>query len=111
MAAKSFKSKIVFEGFNFPVKVSKATEEGDGIKFTTLNSATLNPVKQDWRDSQTNDPVPSALTIKGFEYEKGKYVTFSKEDLEKLSCESTDIEISEFVSADEFDPTYAHDAY
>lgn len=57
-------------------------------------------------------PVDRDEIVKGYEYEKGRYVTIEAKDLEKLRLETTDtIDIAEFVGADDFDPVYLADPY
>jgi DNA end-binding protein Ku len=57
-------------------------------------------------------PVDSSEIVKGYEYQKGRYVTIEPDDLEKLRLETTDtIEIAEFVDADGLDPVYIDSPY
>ena len=57
-------------------------------------------------------PVERAEIVKGYEYQKGRYVTIEPADLEKLRLETTDtIEIAEFVDADALDPAYVDTPY
>ena len=49
---------------------------------------------------------------KGYEYEKGKYITIEQEDLQKIKLESTrTIEVIQFVNQSELDPVYIDTAY
>lgn len=57
-------------------------------------------------------PVERDELVKGYEYEKGRYVTIAPKDLEELRLETTDtIDIAEFVDVDGFDPVYVADPY
>jgi DNA end-binding protein Ku len=57
-------------------------------------------------------PVDSSEIVKGYEYQKGRYVTVEPSDLEKLRLETTDtIDIAEFVDADAVDPVYVDSPY
>ncbi len=57
-------------------------------------------------------PVDSGEIVKGYEYQKGRYVTVEPADLEKLRLETTDtIDIAEFVDADAVDPVYVDTPY
>ena len=50
--------------------------------------------------------------VKGYEYEKGRYVTISKEDLEKITPETArEMQILEFVKLDEIDPIHFETSY
>jgi len=51
--------------------------------------------------------VPRDDMVKGYEFSKGQYVLFDKEELDKIQAPKTDgIEITEFVPADEVKPVY-----
>jgi DNA end-binding protein Ku len=57
-------------------------------------------------------PVDSSEIVKGYEYQKGRYVTVEPADLEKLRLETTDtIDIAEFVDVDALDPVYIDTPY
>ncbi len=57
-------------------------------------------------------PVERSDIVKGYEYEKGRYVTVAPADLEKLRLETTDtIDINGFVAADSLDPVHVADPY
>jgi DNA end-binding protein Ku len=50
--------------------------------------------------------------IKGYEYEKGKYVVVDPEDLENIKIETTKvIEVAQFVEPDELDPIFLNAPY
>ena len=50
--------------------------------------------------------------VKGYQYEKGKYVIFTDEDFEKIkSSKDKNITIEQFVDIDEIDPIYFDKAY
>jgi DNA end-binding protein Ku len=56
--------------------------------------------------------VPAEEIVKGYEFEKGKFITVTSEDLEKVQVESTHtIEISDFVSQDQINPKFFHTPY
>src|SRR5438270_12104746 len=57
-------------------------------------------------------PVDSSEIVKGYEYEKGRYVTVEPDDLDKLRLDTTDtIDIAEFVEIDAVDPVYVDSPY
>ena len=56
--------------------------------------------------------VPAGEIVKGYEYEKGKWVTLEDKDFEALEIASTHaIEISDFVDGKEIDTKYFHKPY
>ncbi|HEY3909906.1 MAG TPA: Ku protein [Stellaceae bacterium] len=57
-------------------------------------------------------PVERSEIVKGYEYERGRYVTVAPADLEKLRLDTTDtIDIGQFVAADSLDPVHVADPY
>jgi DNA end-binding protein Ku len=57
-------------------------------------------------------PVERAEIVKGYEYQKGRYVTVEPADLEQLRLETTDtIDITEFVETAALDPVYLDKPY
>jgi DNA end-binding protein Ku len=57
-------------------------------------------------------PVDRGDIVKGYEYEKGRYVTVEPSDLEKLRLETTDtIDIAEFVDAEDLNPIWVDSPY
>jgi DNA end-binding protein Ku len=57
-------------------------------------------------------PVERSDIVKGYEYQKGRYVTIAPEDLERLRLETTDtIDVNQFVEADGLEPVYVADPY
>jgi DNA end-binding protein Ku len=57
-------------------------------------------------------PVDSSEIVKGYEYQKGRYVTVEPDDLEKLRLETTDtIDIAEFVDANDVGLVYVDSPY
>ncbi len=57
-------------------------------------------------------PVDHAEIIKGYEYQKGRYVTVEPADLEQLRLDTTDtIDITEFVDINALDPVYVDKPY
>jgi DNA end-binding protein Ku len=86
------------------VRLYTATSERDRIRFHQIHEPSGERVRQ-----QLVVPGIGAVErddiVKGYEYEKGRYVTVDPEDLKKLRLETTDtIDIVEFV--DEIDPIY-----
>ena len=56
--------------------------------------------------------IPRSELVKGYEYEKGRYVTISKEDLEKITPQTArEMQILEFVKLAEVDPIYFETSY
>jgi DNA end-binding protein Ku len=95
-----------------PVYLVPATTEAKRIRFNQLNSETGNRVAQQLVDSKTGEPVERDRIVKGYEYERGRYVTVSDEELKELQIESSKIiDLDRFVDRNEVDPIYVDTSY
>src|SRR5437879_8755067 len=66
-----------------------------------------NPVSE-----ESGEPVPRSEVVKGFEYEKDRYVVLDPADLESIAAETaSEMQIQEFVHMDEIDPVYLETSY
>ena len=112
MAARSLQSvTITFGLVTIPVKMYAATNPRAGVSFTMLD-ASGGRVKQQYVSAESGEVVPRNEMIKGYEFEKDRFVTFTKEELKALEQASTGaIEITEFVPAASIDPVYYEKAY
>ena len=112
MAARSLQSvTITFGLVTIPVKMYAATNPRAGVSFTMLD-AKGGRVKQQYISAESGEVVPRNEMIKGYEFEKDRFVTFTKEELKALEQASTGaIEITEFVPAASIDPVYYEKAY
>jgi len=112
MAARALQSvTITFGLVTIPVKMYAATNPRAGVSFTMLDPKG-GRVKQQYISAESGDVVPRNEMIKGYEFEKDRFVTFTKEELKALEQASTGaIEITEFVPASSIDPVYYEKAY
>jgi DNA end-binding protein Ku len=95
-----------------PVALVPATTEAKRIRFNQLNSETGNRVQQQLIDSQTGDIVDRDQIVKGYEYERGRYVTIDDDELKALQIESSKIiDLDRFVDRNEVDPVYLDTPY
>jgi DNA end-binding protein Ku len=86
------------------VRLYTATTERERIRFHMIHEPTGERVRQQLVVPGTG-PVERDEVVKGYEYEKGRYVTVDPDDLKRLRLETTDtIDITEFV--DDVDPIY-----
>jgi DNA end-binding protein Ku len=77
-----------------------------------LEEKTGARVKQQYVSSVSGDVVPRKEMIKGYEFAKGQYVTFTNEELKTFDVEANkQVEIKEFVPISEVDPIYFDSAY
>ena len=112
MAARSLQSvTITFGLVTIPVKMYAATNPKAGVSFNLLHSCGSR-VRQQYVCIAEDKVVPRSELVKGYEFEKDRYVTFTKEELEKLEEAATGaVEITEFVPSATIDPTYYEKAY
>ena len=113
MAARALASLTVTFGMvSIPVKLYTATQAQAGISFNLLHAACGSRLKQQYLCAREGVVVERADMVKGYEFTKDQYVTFSAEELKELEEKGThSIEINEFVPADSIDPIYYDKAY
>jgi DNA end-binding protein Ku len=114
MAARAIASVTVTFGMvSIPVKLYAATQPQAGVSFNLLHgSGCGSRLKQQYICAKDGSVVERADIVKGYEFAKDQYVTFTPEELKELEEKGTQmIEISEFVPADSIDPIYYDKAY
>jgi len=96
----------------FPVNVYTATSGSSGVKLNYLHRKCNNRIRYKKVCEACNEEVSQDEIVKGYEYEKDKYVVITDEDFEKLPIKSKKvIAISHFVDEDAVDPIYLDKAY
>src|SRR5919202_353069 len=97
---------------NIPVKVFPATDAAATLSFNQLHAECRTRIQQKrWCPSCQRD-VPNTDIVKGFEFEKGRYVVVNEEDIEKVRVESTRvINLERFTDDDAIDPIYLERPY
>jgi len=90
-----------------PVKLYSATSASAGrISFNLLHKDTLNRVQQRYHDPELGE-IDRADLVKGYQFEKDKYVVVTAEELDEIEIESSKtIDIDGFVDEGEIDPIY-----
>jgi DNA end-binding protein Ku len=113
MAPRSIASGTISFGLvSIPVKLYAATEASAGISFNLLHAKCGSRLKQQYVCPQDGEVVPRDAMVKGYEFQEGKYVTFTAEELKALEQTATQaIEIAEFVPAEKVDAVYYEKAY
>lgn len=112
MAARSLQAVTISFGLvTIPVKMYAATDPRAGISFTMLD-AKGGRVRQQYVSADSGEVVPRTEMVKGYEFEKDRFVTFTKEELKALEeASSGTVEITEFVPAESIDPVFYEKAY
>src|SRR5882757_10962383 len=98
MAARSIASLTVTFGLvSVPVKLFSATQSAAGISFNLLHQSCGSRLKQQYLCAREGVVVERADMVKGYEFTKDQYVTFTPEELKELEEKGThSIEINEF---------------
>jgi len=108
----SWKGSISFGMVYFPVNVYTATSGAETVKFNYLHKKCNTRVRYKKFCEHCNEEVSQDDLVKGYEYEKDKYVIVTDEDFEKLPIKSKKtISILSFVDEDKIDPIYLDKAY
>jgi len=107
----TWKGSISFGLVYIPISVYPATRE-EKLSFRQLRKTDLSPIKYKKVAEADMKEVPADQIVKGFEYEKGRYIILSDEDFEKVRIESThSIDITDFVDIDKVDPKFFYKPY
>lgn len=97
---------------NIPVKVYPATESSATISFNQLHAECQTRINYKKWCSKCERDVTQAEIVKGYEFEKGRFVVVEEEDIAKVRTESTKvINLVQFAGAEEIDPMYVDKAY
>jgi DNA end-binding protein Ku len=97
---------------NIPVKVFPATDSGATVSFNQLHAECQTRIQQKRWCPHCEREVPNTDIVKGYEFEKGRYVVMDDEDIEKVRVESTRvINLEKFTDADEIDDIYLERPY
>lgn len=97
---------VAFGLLRIPVKVYTAVRSNE-LHFHFLHKTDEGRIQNVRRCALDAQDVSYADIVRGYEYEKGRYVLISDEELERLHPEATQtVEIMEFVDVAEIDPMY-----
>jgi DNA end-binding protein Ku len=111
MARAIWKGSISFGLVNIPVGLYSA-ETRDEISFKLLDQKTMSPIHYKRVSEESGKEVPWDQTVRGYEFQKGKYVVMSDEDLKRAAPEATQtIDIVDFVDLEDIDPLYFDKPY
>src|ERR1700693_3447153 len=106
-----WKGSISFGLLYIPVAVYPATRE-EKLSFRQLRSTDLSPIKYKKVAEADAKEVAADQIVKGFEYERGRYVVLKDEDFEKVRIESShSIDIPAFVEVEQIDPKFFYKPY
>jgi len=111
MARAIWKGSISFGLVNIPIALYPATRREE-LKFRLLRKADLSPVNYKRVAEKDGKEVPWNEIVKGYEYEKGKYVVLRDDDFQRVDLEATQtVDIQDFVDLEEIDPMFFYKPY
>jgi DNA end-binding protein Ku len=111
MARAIWKGGISFGLVNIPIALYPATRREE-LKFRLLRKSDLSPVNYKRVAEKDGKEVPWDQIVKGYEYEKGKYVILQDEDFQRVDLEATQtVDIQDFVEQEEIDPIFFYKPY
>ena len=111
MATTVWKGQLAFGLVSFPVKLFTAARS-ETISFNQLHKSDNSRIKQVLFCQSEDKPIPRSEIVKGFEYEKDRYVVIDDEDVKKVAPSTAKVmEILEFVKVAEVDPVYFESSF
>src|SRR4026209_481323 len=113
MAARpTWKGFLKISLVNIPIRVFPATDSAATISFNQLHAECQTRIQQKRWCPKCEREVPNTDIVKGYEFEKGRYVVMNEEDVAKVRPESTRvIDLVQFTDAAAIDPIYIERPY
>ena len=112
MAARSISTaSLTFGLVSIPVRLFPATSS-KSVRFNLLHDKDKSRIQEKIFCPVEEKIIDRSELVRGYEIEKGRYVTFTDEELKKLEAQADRaIEISEFIPVTEVDPVYFENSY
>ena len=107
----SRKSVIAFGMVAIPIAMYTATQDND-IRFNQLHKEDNSRIRYKKTCGHCGKEVTSADIVKGYEYDKDKYVVITDQEIEKIKTEKEkSIQILHFAELDQISPVYYEKTY
>ena len=111
MARAIWKGALSFGLVNIPVEVHTAVRE-NRPRFRMLHAKDKSPISFERVCQKEGEPVAWEEIVKGFEFEKGRFVVLTKEDFAAAALEKTKrIDVLDFVEAEAIDDRFFDKPY
>jgi DNA end-binding protein Ku len=111
MPATVWKGYLTFGLVSFPIRLFAAARP-EPVHFHLLHKKDLSRIKEVMYCAAEDKPIERAEIVKGYEYEKNRYVVVEPEELEKMAPPTaTAMEILQFVRMSEIDPIFFETSY
>jgi len=106
-----WRGHLTFGLVTIPVKLYTATDPKD-IRFRLLHKPCLTPIQNKRYCPHHDQIVEWNDVVRGYEYEKGKFVSLTEEDLESVPLETAGtVSVTSFVTLDEINPLFYEKSY
>jgi DNA end-binding protein Ku len=97
---------------SFGIALIPATEAKSEIRFHQIDRRSGERIRHQKVSSEDEEPVEKSDIVKGYEYSKGEYIQLEPSEIEQVRIESRHtIELEQFVSAEEIDPSFYEKPY
>jgi len=111
MSRAIWRGDLSFGLVTIPVELHPA-EEPRELAFHLLDGRTMAPIRQHRVNAETGEEVPWDEVVKGYEYEDGKYVVVTDDDVRAANVEATrTIDIVSMAKAEEIPLVYFDKPY
>jgi DNA end-binding protein Ku len=111
MARALWKGALAFGLVNIPVELHTAVRDSRP-RFRMLHAEDKSPIRFERVCAREGKPVAWEELVKGYEYEKGRFVVLTKEDFRTAALEKTrTIDIRSFVKGEEIDDRFFESSY
>ncbi len=111
-ARPTWKGYLKISLVSIPIKVFPATDAAATLSFNQLHGECGTRIQQKRWCPKCEREVPNTDIVKGFEFDKGRYVVVEEEDLQKVRVDSTRvIALEKFTADTDIDPIYLERPY
>jgi len=84
----------------------------ESVSFNLLHKSDNSRIKQVTFCQAEDKPIPRSDLVKGYEYEKDRYVVIEDDEIKKVAPKTAKVmEILEFVETKDIDPVYLESSY
>ena len=106
-----WKGAISFGLVNIPVTLYPATRREE-LRFHFLRKSDMSPINNKRVAEADGKEVAWVDIVRGYQFEKGKFVVLKDEDFKRVDLEATDtIDIVDFVDVAQINPVYFYKPY
>jgi len=111
VATSVWKGHLTFGLVSLPIRLFSAAR-AESVSFNLLHKSDNSRIKQITYCQAEDKAVPRSELVKGYEYEKDRYVVIEDEDIKKVAPKTAKVmEILEFVETKDVDPVYLESSY